>query len=65
MSLAPAHVVAIGLACFGLGLIAAAFVGEPFGLSRLLLGIGLLVVAMITSGIQLLNRHGAPVREEA
>ena len=64
MPLAPAHVIAIALACLGLGLVAAAFIGEPFRLARLLLGIGLVVVAMIASGIQALNRHGAPAKEE-
>lgn len=62
---APAHVVAAALGLFGLGLVAAAFVGEPFAVTRLLAGIGLAVVAMLVLGLQALNRHGGSIREEA
>jgi hypothetical protein len=59
MAIAPAHLVAISLGFFGLALVVAAFVGETFAALRLFGGIGLLVAAMITSGVQLLSRHGA------
>ena len=59
MRLAPAHVAAIACGFFGLGLIAAAFLGEALGAVRLVGGIGLLVLAMILSGVQALLRHGA------
>jgi hypothetical protein len=62
---APAHVAALAMACFGLGLIAAAFLGEAFGAVRLLGGLGLLALALIVSGLQVLSRNGAAAREEA
>lgn len=61
---APAHVVALALACFGLGLIMAAFAGGSFGALRLFGGLGLLILAMITSGIQLLTRTGASTQPD-
>lgn len=63
-TLAPAHIAAISLAVFGVGLIAAAFVGAGFGTLRLLFGIGLVVAALITAGVQLLSRHAAPTKPD-
>jgi hypothetical protein len=62
---APAHAVAFAMAFFGLGLIAAAFLGDAFGAFRLLGGLGLLALALIVSGLQVLLRHGAGAAEEA
>jgi hypothetical protein len=65
MAIAPAHVVAIALGVLGITLIALAFAGMG-GAGRLVLGIVLLVIAMLTSGVQLLNRDtGAGKREGA
>lgn len=60
LGLAPAQVAALALGVLGLGLVAAAFAGDAFGPTRLFLGLGLLVTAMITAGLHLLIRHSAP-----
>jgi uncharacterized membrane protein len=60
LELAPTHIVAIAMAVLGLGLVAAAFVGEGFGSYRLLFGIALFVAAFLTVGLHLLNHHAAP-----
>jgi len=64
MQIAAAHLAAIALGVFGLGLVVAAFIGSTFGEVRLFIGIGLLVVAMVTSGLQLLATGGATRDEE-
>ena len=64
MQLAPAHVISIAMAMFGLGLIVAAFVGEGFAAMRLFLGLALFIGALIVSGIQLLARNGASSKGE-
>lgn len=57
MALPAAQWAALLVAVVGVGLIAAAFAGL-LPASRLLVGLVLLVGAMITSGLQLLNRNG-------
>lgn len=64
MAIAPAHVVAIALGLFGAGLVAASLMGDSFGALRLFGGITLLVIAFITSGVQLLTRNAAASNEE-
>lgn len=53
------------MAFFGLGLIAAAFLGEAFGALRLFAGLGLLALALIVSGLQVLLRNGPAPTEES
>jgi hypothetical protein len=65
MRLPPAHVAAIAMAAFGLALVVAAFVGASFGVVRLLVGLALIVIAMVTSGLQLLATGGGASDEEA
>jgi hypothetical protein len=68
MALPPGQLSAIGLGVLGVALVASAFAGEALGVFRLGLGIALVVAALLTSGLQLLNRNGAtarPDREEA
>jgi hypothetical protein len=57
MALAPGLLAAIGLAILGIGLTAAAFIGEGVGPLRLGFGIALVVAALITAGLQLLSRN--------
>jgi hypothetical protein len=59
MPLAPAQVAALGMAAIGIGLIAAAFIGESLGAVRMGLGLTLVIAALITAGLQALNSHGA------
>jgi hypothetical protein len=68
MVLPSGQLAAVALAALGVGLILSAFVGE--GVAALLLGFGiaLVVAALITAGMQLLNRNGGAYvadREEA
>lgn len=67
MALPPGQLAAVGLGVLGAGLGASAFIGEGVGALRLGAGITLVVAALITSGMQLLNRNGASSapREEA
>ncbi len=62
---APARLAAVALAVLGLGLIAAAIAGESFAALRLYVGLGLLVLALLASGLQVLLRSGAPQGEES
>jgi hypothetical protein len=57
MAIAPANLTAVAMALLGTGLLVSAFVGESLGLMRLLGGIALVVAALITTGLQLLNRN--------
>jgi hypothetical protein len=57
---APATYVALALAVFGLGSVAAAFLGEGFALARLVLGLALLGLALLVAGAQALLAHAAP-----
>jgi len=57
--LAPAHLVAMAMAVFALGFLVAAFLGNPPPTLRLVFGVGLLVVAFLTWGSQLLFAHAA------
>ena len=59
MPMAPGHLAAVALGLCGLGLMAYAFVGEGFSPARMLFGIALVMAALITAGLQLLNRNGA------
>jgi hypothetical protein len=56
--LAPAYLAAIAFAIFGAGLVVSAFLGASFAAVRLFAGLGLLVVAMVTSGLQALATGG-------
>ncbi|MHB1262323.1 MAG: hypothetical protein ACYC2H_11490 [Thermoplasmatota archaeon] len=66
-AIAPANLAAITMAIFGVGLIAAAFLGAGVDALRLFFGIVFVVAALITAGLNLLMRHGAStsVGEEA
>ena len=64
MALAPAQVAALGLAVLGTGIGAAAFVGDGIGPVRLGIGITLVVAALITAGLQLLNRNVASYKAD-
>lgn len=63
--LSPSLVVAIALAVFGIGLVAAAFVGDAFGVSRLVLGFVFITAGLITAGAGALLHHSAPAQEDA
>jgi ABC-type multidrug transport system permease subunit len=64
VQVAPGNLVAMAMALFGLGLLVAAFLGDPPPTLRLGFGIGLLVLALLTSGAQLLFAHAARDEEE-
>ena len=65
MQVAPANLVALFFAVIGFGLLVAAFLGDPPPLLRLGFGISFLVLALLTSGVQLLLRNAASDAEGA
>ena len=60
LGMSGAQVAAMAMGVLGLGLVAAAFIGSSFGPLRLFFGLGLVVTALITAGLQMLVRNAAP-----